>query len=86
MPREAPARYQALVDFLSHHAGESVVMTYAEIEAIIGASLPLSARLAPTWWTTASQMHVRILREHGWQARLEQRDRRVRFTRDGEDG
>lgn len=40
-------RPQPLVDHLAAHAGAEVVLTFAEIEAIVGGALPVSAYVLP---------------------------------------
>jgi len=43
-------KYDPLKAFLDQQVGETVPMTFAEIEAVIGASLPGSKRYA-AWWS-----------------------------------
>lgn len=79
---EYPIAYRAIADYLVRQAVPSVLLTYEEIEAMVGERLPLGAVLSTTWWTNGSLLHVRMWREHGWRAAAYREHRRVRFTRD----
>lgn len=57
------SRYQALTRHLSSRKEMRVPMTFAEIEAIIGAPLPGSARAHRPWWANSSHGHVQ---SRGW--------------------
>lgn len=45
------SKYEALGDFLKRQPGERVSVSFAEIERIIGAKLPPSARKHRAWWS-----------------------------------
>lgn len=45
------SRYLQLADFLRRQKGESVVLSFGEVERILGSPLPASARKLRTWWT-----------------------------------
>jgi hypothetical protein len=45
------SKYSALGDYLMRQQGEHVPMTFVEIEKIIGAKLPASARKHRPWWS-----------------------------------
>jgi hypothetical protein len=47
------AKYEALGEFLRRQQGERVPMTFAEIERVIGARLPPSARKHRPWWSNS---------------------------------
>ena len=47
---EYDGKYKALTEFLAARGGKSVTMTFAEIEEILGFSLPASARAHAAWW------------------------------------
>jgi hypothetical protein len=51
-----PISYQPLADFLAAQppATATVTLTIAEVEALVGTPLPVSA-WARTWWSTARQ-------------------------------
>jgi hypothetical protein len=65
-PREeaAPApkrpvfgRYRLLHKYLDDRHARTVVLTFAEIEDLIGFPLPSQARCQREWWTTAAPSH-----------------------------
>ncbi len=77
-----PSPYQPLATYLAASATGEVMLTFAEIEAILGASLSVTAQVSPSWWSGTVPPHTRTWRALGWRARLEQHNRRVIFTRD----
>lgn len=85
MQSDRPSLYSAIADYLVRQGESSVMLTYAEIEAMIGVRLPLGAVFNETWWTTSSLLHVRVWREFGWRALPDRAHRTVRFTRDAAD-
>ena len=55
---KAPRKYAALHDYLANRYADSVVLTFAQIEDLLGSTLPDSARVQPEWWTsTDSDAH-----------------------------
>jgi len=74
MPHAAPRKYDPLRRHLAGLPPEvaEVTLTFAEIEAVLGAPLPASARLgsfwanAPSLWGGTSQ--ARAWRAAGWRA------------------
>ncbi len=84
--RPHPSKYRLIADYLAANEGAEVVLTFAAIEAIIGGPLSVTAQVSPSWWSEAFRPHTQTWRELDWNARLEQRDRRVRFTRDAKEG
>jgi hypothetical protein len=46
--------YDGLRDYLEKRYADSMVMTFAQIEALLGFPLPEAARLDPAWWTGAA--------------------------------
>ncbi len=77
-------RYQPLVDHLAAQDEREVVLTMPEIEAILGVPLAISAHVETYYWTGRTLAHVRAWERRGWRARLDRRNRRVRFIRDVE--
>jgi hypothetical protein len=45
-----PARYQPLYDYLRTRFADTVVLTFSQIEDLMGGPLPADARLTSTWW------------------------------------
>jgi len=52
------SKYDALGDYLKRQGRDRVPMTFAEIEKIIGAKLPPSAREHRPWWGNNDANHV----------------------------
>jgi len=47
-------KYQLLYAYLRDRFADRVVLTFDEIESVIGSALPHAARHEPAWWTTAA--------------------------------
>ena len=45
--------YVLLYKYLENRYADTVVLTFAEIEDLLGFALPEQARLHPEWWTSA---------------------------------
>ena len=45
-----PGKYEALYQYLEHRYANTVVLTFAQIEALLGFTLPNSARVRHEWW------------------------------------
>ena len=50
------AGYLPLYTYLEHRYASIVVLTFEQMEALLGFALPEAARLEPEWWTGAA-MH-----------------------------
>ena len=46
-----PREYRALFSYLDHRYASVVVLTFEQIEALLGFALPTPARTEPDWWT-----------------------------------
>ena len=67
MPRwPGPRKYDPLTRYLANLAPDEVTLTFAEIEAIVGAPLPASARRASFWTTTPRPLVARPWVRAGW--------------------
>ena len=53
-PPRVPAEYQSLHAYLEHRYASSVVLTFEQMEALLGFSLPTHACTQPDWWTGAA--------------------------------
>lgn len=53
-----PSRDTPLVADLATQAGDAVTLRFAAIAAIIGAPLPVSAQVAPSYWTSAPTLRL----------------------------
>ncbi len=51
-------KYEPLAHYLSRSAQDVAVLEFAEIERIIGAQLPTSARKYPAWWSNRGDGHL----------------------------
>ncbi|MDQ6832615.1 MAG: hypothetical protein M3008_04380, partial [Chloroflexota bacterium] len=84
--RGLPSRYQPLIDYLAAATGDEMTLTYREVATLIGGLLPGTAVLSTNWWTGQRHAHVQAWRAMGWRAHGSAANRRVRFTRDAEEG
>jgi hypothetical protein len=75
-------RYEALTEHLRRVSAQTDTLLFPEIESILGARLPDSARRHPAWWSNSTQSsQSRIWRGAGFRARASLRDQRVEFYR-----
>jgi hypothetical protein len=49
-----PAEYVSLYTYLEHRYASVVVLTFEQMEALLGFALPASACTEPDWWTGAA--------------------------------
>jgi hypothetical protein len=49
-----PAEYLSLYTYLEHRYASIVVLTFEQIEALLGFALPAPASTEPDWWTAAA--------------------------------
>ena len=85
MPHSGPRKYDPLIAYLAAFAAGEVTLTFAEIEAIIEAPLPPSARRAAFWGNTTEQVVQPPWRQAGWRVRrtdLHADTRTVTFVRE----
>ena len=62
--------YQPLGDFLRAYPDDSVTLSFAEIEAILGRSLPPLAGRNIRWWSNKQgPTHARVWLSIGWERR-----------------
>ena len=54
-----PARDLSLHAYLDHRYATTVVLTFEQVEALLGFALPESARSQRDWWTAAASSHDR---------------------------
>ena len=70
MPYYGPRKYTPLTTYLASLAADEVTLTFAEIEAIIGTTLPSSVSRASFWANTAtswgSSSQSTAWRRAGW--------------------
>jgi hypothetical protein len=58
--------YQLLYKYLRDRYADRVVLTFAEIEDLLGFSLPASARLQQEWWSGADAVARRSAQADSW--------------------
>jgi hypothetical protein len=56
--RVMSGKYLLLYKYLDERYANMVVLTFGEIEDLLGFSLPDQARLSPEWWTVAADARV----------------------------
>ena len=52
-PRKVTGKHAALYDYLEHRFADVVVLTFGQIEDLLGFGLPDAARTRAEWWTLA---------------------------------
>jgi hypothetical protein len=50
--RRMSGKYQALYVYLEHRYADTVVLTFEQIESLLGFALPEGARTESEWWTS----------------------------------
>ena len=58
-PLHVPDEYLALYKYLEHRYASNVVLTFAEMESLLGFSLPESAHTRADWWAGECSAHDR---------------------------
>ena len=61
-----PAEYLALHKYLDERYANTVVLTFGEIEDLIGSALPDLARLQLEWWATADAVSGQSAQSRSW--------------------
>ena len=88
MPTGKPAKYEPLRRYLAAQPGETVTLTFPEIEVILSAAFPVSAQ-EPRWWANdRGSVQSRAWRRVGWrvvETRLRSVPRAVTFERRSEE-
>ena len=52
---QVPSKYASLHDYLVNRYADSVVLTFAQLEDLLGCALPDSARVQHEWWTSTDK-------------------------------
>jgi hypothetical protein len=53
-PSRVPPDYLSLYTYLEHRYASSVVLTFEQIESLLGFALPVPARTERDWWTAGA--------------------------------
>ena len=63
-----PGKYQPLADWLAAQPDTEVLLTFAQVEQILGTPLPASARAGTAWWTHGAPSFPQVEAWHrvGW--------------------
>ena len=65
-PVGVPAAYRPLYTYLDNKHANIMVLTFAEIEGLLGFSLPVLARRLPEWWADASTDNTPSAQSRSW--------------------
>ena len=80
-----PAEYRALHKYLADRFADTVVLTFAQVEDLLGFPLPEGARLRLTWWVAdddgGASAHSRAWNDAGRTATPNLRAQTVAFER-----
>ena len=71
-------KYQSLYAYLRGRFANRVVLTFREIEDVLGSSLPEAARREPEWWGTPESVGATSEQSDAW--RLASRRAEVNFA------
>ncbi len=78
-------KYEPLSRFLSHAGEDCISASFAQVEEILGCSLPMSAYRHQAWWANESNgthTHSRSWQDAGWETRqVNTGARTVKFER-----
>jgi hypothetical protein len=61
-----PSEYRPLHKYLDERFANTVVLTFSEIEDLLGITLPSPARLQPEWWANPDADHIPSAQSHSW--------------------
>jgi hypothetical protein len=61
-----PGKYKALYEYLEHRYANTVVLTFAQIEDLLGFTLPDAARVDPAWWANNDQNDTPPPQSRSW--------------------
>jgi len=75
------SKYQPLSERLAGHPADEWRASFAEIEAVLGFSLPKAARSRSWWANTGDKPHSRAWMAPGWRAEMDQASGVVIFRR-----
>ena len=65
-PRPQAGSYQLLYKYLRDRYANRVVLTFAEIEDLLGFVLPDAARLQVEWWACTGPIETRSAQSDSW--------------------
>ena len=59
-------KYRSLYEYLEKRYANTVVLTFQQLEDLLGFSLPDLARTDPEWWTTADTSSAEVRCSDAW--------------------
>jgi len=65
-PSAVPAEYRVLHKYLNDRYADTVVLTFGEIEDLLGFALPEVARLEHAWWARSDDGSAASPESHSW--------------------
>ena len=63
---KVPNKYVPLHDYLANRYADSVVLTFGQLEDLLGCALPDSARIEHEWWTSTDRDSVKSSCSDAW--------------------
>jgi hypothetical protein len=63
---QVPAEYMSLYKYLENRYADTVVLTFSQIEDLLGFALPESARREPGWWADAGPDDMPSAQARSW--------------------
>jgi len=64
--RSKAGKYRLLYEYLENRYANTVVLTFEQIEALLGFALPDLARTDQAWWTTADMSIAEVHCSDAW--------------------
>ena len=61
-----PVEYMSLHEYLETRYADTVVLTFGQIEALLGFALPESARREPEWWADGDADDMPSAQARSW--------------------
>jgi hypothetical protein len=61
-----PGKYKSLYQYLEHRYANTVVLTFAQIEDLLGFALPDAARLHHGWWANTDPNDIPPPHSRSW--------------------
>jgi hypothetical protein len=59
-------KYAPLHEYLTNRYADSVVLTFSQIEDLLGSALPDTARVRQEWWTSTDSVEATSLCSDAW--------------------
>lgn len=66
LSKHIASRHRVFHKYLDERYADTVVLTFAQIEDLLGGTLPASARADPGWWTGAQDQNAELQCSDAW--------------------